>query len=127
MRVTGKNNRSHPLNTHGQCERVTRERAGGERGFPRDGVAARGEKAECTRAIRPRVKRLPYPIRRPLNAGRANVKNNMGAIFLADAAKGVRGKAPGRFPAGREATLGKVSGRKPPGRSAAEPRRKAPI
>ena len=34
-------------------------RAGGERGFPRAGVAARGQKAECPRAIRPRVKRPP--------------------------------------------------------------------
>ena len=39
--------------------RATAGQAGGERGFPRAGGAARGEKAECTRAIRPRVKRLP--------------------------------------------------------------------
>ena len=48
-------------------------------------------------------------------------------IFLAGAAKGVRGNALGRFPAGRGATPGEVSGRKPTGRGAAEPRRKAPI
>ena len=35
------------------------ERAGGERGFPRAGEAARGQKAECTRALRPRVKLAP--------------------------------------------------------------------
>ena len=37
------------------------ERAGGERGFPRAGGAARGQKAECTRALRPRVK-LPLQV-----------------------------------------------------------------
>jgi len=66
------NNRTHPPPTHGGCEAVAAERAGGERGFPRAGVAARGQKAECTRALRPRVKPSPYLIRRRLNAGRAN-------------------------------------------------------
>ena len=42
VRALGKNNRLHPPPTHGSCERVARERAGGERGFPRAGVAARG-------------------------------------------------------------------------------------
>ena len=37
-----RNNRRHPPPAHGRCERVARERAGGERGFPRAGVAARG-------------------------------------------------------------------------------------
>jgi hypothetical protein len=53
----GRNYRLHPPPAHGQCERVARERAGGERGFSRAAVAARGQKAECPRAIRPRVQR----------------------------------------------------------------------
>ena len=88
------------------------ERAGGERGFPRAGVAARGQKAECPRALRPRVKRLPYPIRLPLNAGRANVKKRYKRLSFAQAPqKGcgekrppsprLRRDKPGRFPAGR--------------------------
>ena len=70
------------------------ERAGGERGFPRAGVAARGQKAECPRALRPRVKRLPYLIRRSLNAGRANVKKRYKRLSFAQAPqKGCGGKA----------------------------------
>ena len=94
------NYRSHPPPTHGQCERVARERAGGERGFPRAGVAARGQKAECTRAVRPRVKRLPYLIRLPLNAGRRNVKNYIGAYFSRGRRKRGAGKSAGAFPRG---------------------------
>ena len=106
------------------------------------------KKIECTRALRPRVKRyvnqqLPYAqgrVRRsraetperkaskkptetrrasrlkrrrgrffgnsrlPLNAGRRYLKKTpMRQIFFTDAAKRVRGKAQGRFPAGRAA------------------------
>ena len=39
------------------------------------------KKAECTRAVRPRVKPLPHLMRRRLNAGRRNVKSDISAYF----------------------------------------------
>jgi hypothetical protein len=94
----GGNNPHHPPPAHGQCERVARERAGGERGFPRAGGAARGQKAECTRAVRPRVQRLPHLMRRSLNAGRRNVKNDMSAYLSRRRRKRGAGKSARAFP-----------------------------
>ena len=125
-----RNNRRHPPPAHGCCERVARERAGGERGFPRAGVAARGQKAECTRALRPRVKRLPYLIRLPLNAGRANKKSDISAYLSHRRRKRGAGKSVRRRQ-GYGGTSRGVSPRGAPkrpggaGRGAAEPRRKA--
>lgn len=108
-----RNNRRHPPPAHGCCERVARER-----GFPRAGGTARGQKAECTRALRPRVKPLPYLIRRRLNAGRSNVKKQYKRLrFSPTPKKGCgekrRGFSPrgakrprGRFPTGNRAGRG---------------------
>ena len=50
--------------------------------------------AECPRAIRPRVKRSPYLIRRLLNAGRRNSKDRLQTRLHRCASKGVRGIPP---------------------------------
>ena len=116
--------------------RATAGQAGGERGFPRAGVAARGQKAECTRAVRPRVKPLPYLIRRRLNAGRSNVKSLIGAYFSHRRRKwgagksvplrqGYGGTSEGVSPRGAKRPKGRSPMGDRAGRGAAEPRRKA--
>ena len=76
------------------------------------------QKTECPRALRPRVKPLPYLIRRRLNAGRSNVKKQYKrSRFSPTPKKGCgekrRGFSPrgakrprGRFPTGNRAGRG---------------------
>ena len=51
------------------------------------------KKTECPRALRQRVQRSPYLIRRLLNAGRRNSKDRLQTCLLLCGSKGARGKA----------------------------------
>ena len=62
---------------------------------------------ECTRALRPRVKRPPQVLRRVLNAGRWNLKDRLqtGLLYLRKRQKG-RGEKRRAFPRGAQSARG---------------------
>ena len=127
VRGPGRNNPLHPPPTHGRCERVARERAGGERGFPRAGGAARGQKAECTRALRPRVK-LPLQVCSGNFTQAAVMKKLYKRLrFSPTPKKGCGEKRRGFSPRGAKRPRGRFPTGNTRGGARRLPRRKAPI
>ena len=99
QRAQEKNNHKPSPPTHGRCEAVAAERAGGERGFL---FAARKAENRVPPSIKAAseaaaVSHTVAAERRP----RESKKAIKALAFLTGAEKGARGKAPGRFPAAR--------------------------
>ena len=118
------NNRSHPPPTHACCEAVAAERAGGERGFL---FAARKAENRVPPSSKAASSTVAATLRRPLNAGRANVKKLYGRLSLPQTPQRGAGESAGAFPRGARSDPGEGFRQETRGAGHGLPCRKAPI